>query len=316
MRLIVALSIATSIAAATAVAQPREGGLPRFVGGRQVTETPQPQPTMPAMPPQEAQRPANAPAPDAPALLNQPQAEPRRQETAERTPAPRQTPRPTPRATPRATSRESEQRRSEREDVTVSAVDAATSAVGDFLRKSNDGMYSEAEKMLTPHLRGYFKHEISAATGGLKAVADQITKDGRIRLVRYSNWRGRGEGGRLDVEITYDLGTEQAPRMVTEKRTFEVQKVDGKWYVIVPVVPGAAVDGMVTESAVAQHDNGAPAPPEATPAATPAPPPPDPTPAAPQASTPPQGGDQANAAPAAAAADRRTTSSALEGLPW
>ena len=56
MRSIVALSIATSIVATTALAQPREGGLPRFIGGRQVVETPQPQPTMMPVMPQQPQQ--------------------------------------------------------------------------------------------------------------------------------------------------------------------------------------------------------------------------------------------------------------------
>jgi hypothetical protein len=198
--------------------------------------------------------------------------------------------------------------KADKDATTVSAVDAATSAVGDFLRASNDGLYSAAAEYLTPHLRSYFEHEISAATGGLKAVADQITKDGRIRRVVYSNWRGRGEGGRLDVQLTYDLGTEDTPRMVSENRTFELQKVNKKWCVIIPVVPGSSVDGMVNGEAVEVAPEVSPAP---TPAATPAPPP--------AADAIPGGSDAAAAAApttTSTPADARTTKSALDGLPW
>ncbi len=332
MRILIIASIAASIAV-SATAQDARRSMPRFVDGKQIVDTPTPapqaQPVTVPMQPTPAVSQNRAASPDAPARLDQPRSEQAtpRPESAEQSE----------RRTPRPEVKKEEPRREEKKVVeksdsstkteksdkadkvdkdasTVSAVDAATSAVGDFLRASNDGLYSGAAEYLTPHLRAYFEHEISAATGGLKAVADQITKDGRIRRVVYSNWRGRGEGGRLDVQLTYDLGTEDTPRMVSENRTFELQKVNKKWCVIIPVVPGSSVDGMVNGEATEVAPEATPAP---TPAATPAPPPvADVTPAAP-------GGGGTAAAVAAAApttastpADARTTKSALDGLPW
>ena len=326
MRIFIIASIAASLAI-SATAQETRHSMPRFVDGKQIVDTPTPvpqaQPVMVPMQPGAAmgQNPSGV-APDAPARLDQPRREQPAARSESANTSERRTPRPeakkeeTKREEKKTTEKSESSKKTEKSDETdkdastVSAVDAATSAIGEFLRASNDGMYSTAEEYLTPHLRDYFKHEISAATGGLKAVADQITRDGRIRRVIYSNWRGRGEGGRLDVELTYNLGTEEAPRMVSESRTFELQKVNKKWYVIIPVVPGPMVDGMVNGQATEVTPDATPAP---TPAATPAPPPSsDPTPVAP-------GGGTASAAAGTSPTtpgDARTTTSALDGLPW
>ena len=326
MRIIIIASIAASLSI-SATAQEARHSMPRFVDGKQIVDTPTPEPqAQPVMVPMQptppmGQNPAGV-APDAPARLDQPRREQPAPRSESADTSERRTPRPEvkkeepKREEKKAVEKSDSSKKTEKADdsdkdaSTVSAVDSATSAIGEFLRASNDGLYSAAEEYLTPHLREYFKHEISAATGGLKAVADQITRDGRIRRVIYSNWRGRGEGGRMDVELTYNLGSEEAPRMVSENRTFELQKVNKKWYVIIPVVPGPMVDGMVNGQATEVAPDATPAP---TPAATPAPPPTgEPTPMVP-------GGGTASAAPATsptAPRDARTTSSALDGLPW
>ncbi len=253
MRLLVATLLVlttTSVLAQTPTVRPTPR---RFFGRREAT----PQQVQPGIPgPAEntgaAQgRIAPQATSEAPAQLPPPPP------VAEDTPRPRRTPKPESaerraekraadreaelEGTPRAAARKSAKPTPLPAEASVSAVDLATSAVGDFLRASNEGSYSKAATFLTPQMQKYFDSEASAPSGGLMPVLDSLTKDGTIRFVKYATWRGRNEGGRLDANITYDLGTPAKPNLVTERHTFDLQKVDGKWRIVLtlPLKPGA-----------------------------------------------------------------------------
>jgi hypothetical protein len=275
--------------------------MPRF-GSRSNEQPAQPAPAQAA----PAEAPAQLPPPP-PVAENTPR--PRREPRAEETKRP-QRPRPTPKAEePKATPKPSRKATEPEEtpDLTTQKIDAATSAVGDFLKEANNGFYSKAALYLTPQLQKYFDSEMSAPMGGLTAALDRVTREGTIRLVRYSNWRGRGELGRIDAEITFASGQ-------AEKRVFDLVKIDGKWRLQIPVDGGGA--SPTTPSA-------APAPP----AATPAPPPPDASspvatperPSSPQASassTPKPVEAFAKIDAAIRAEADASTQSALSDAPW
>jgi len=310
----IALLILLALPAAALAQAPAQDAprwrLPRFGGGRN---------DQPAQPEQPQAAPAEAPAqlPPPPAVVDDtptPRREPRAEETRRprTTPKPKpkeeasEEPKPKPKAKPDSKSPDAE----EAADQTTRNIDAATSAVGDFLKEGNNGYYSKAAAYLTPQLQKYFDSEISAPMGGLMSALDRITREGTIRLVRYSNWRGRGELGRIDAEITFASGQ-------AEKRAFDLMKIDGKWRLVIPVDGGGA-----TPTTAA-----APAPPP--PAATPAPPPeaaePQPTPARP--ATQPQSSAPASSTPkpveafakidaAIRAEADASTQSALSDAPW
>lgn len=114
------------------------------------------------------------------------------------------------------------------------SADEVTSAVGEFLKAANDGLYTKAKGYLTPQLQKYFDSEISIPHGSMKTVFDNITRDGDIVRVRYLDVPVRGEGARVDAEISYGAGG-------TERRTFDLLKTDGKWRILLQTgAPGSA----------------------------------------------------------------------------
>lgn len=153
------------------------------------------------------------------------------------------------------------------EDELAKTADEATTNVNRFLDSANNGKYSEAADYLTPELQAYFKSEISALNGPLKTVLDQLTRNGDLRSVTYSNATVRGEGAIVDAELTFGSG---AP----ERRQFDLMKVKNSWKIVLPVQELSSN----AEPSAPSSDQAAPAP---SPAATPAP-----TPAATPAATP------------------------------
>lgn len=189
------------------------------------------------------------------------------------------------------------------EEELAKAADEATTAVAGFLRAANDGLYSKASSYLTPEIQKYFESEISAVNGTLKTVLDQLTRNGDIRSVTYSNATVRGEGAVVDAELTYGSGP-------SERRLFDLLKVKNNWKIVLPIHGGKS------SSAGARISAPPPPPPVAPPAPTPAP-----TPAAADAVTTGAAATEQNQPAAGVAMAGNTTGtaprpSALADAPW
>ncbi|MCX7018911.1 MAG: hypothetical protein NTY46_07975 [Candidatus Sumerlaeota bacterium] len=175
------------------------------------------------------------------------------------------------------------------------SADEATSAVSEFLASANKGVYSRAGAYLTPQVQKFYDGDAGIARGGLKAAMDELTREGDI--LRWTlKATVRGEGGRVNATIEYRSGQ-------SERRTFDLLKIDGKWRIffapgVMPSGPAAALPSPAASSNAAASESAPVAlaplsakpvseyaitnPPDQTPVPAPAPPPvatPAPTPA-------------------------------------
>ncbi len=82
---------------------------------------------------------------------------------------------------------------------------------GDVLKKfvmaANAGKYSEMKEFFSADLNKAFEGPMAAMGGGLKAHADEFTKNGKVQRVEIVKENIRGEGAKVTANIYYTDGT-------------------------------------------------------------------------------------------------------------
>jgi hypothetical protein len=94
-----------------------------------------------------------------------------------------------------------------------------------FYDSANEGLYSEAEALLSESAKNAVHGELGSAGGGIKAVCDHNTRNGTIAAVEILKEDIRGEGATVLAKITYKDGStndHDRTQLIKEKGSWKI----------------------------------------------------------------------------------------------